>query len=177
MTRVVKSFNASEIDYMFTGALAASYYGTPRTSIDVDIVAQVSKKDADKLVETLRKAQVQVDKRKIEQAIDSDFRILTVKDKKTALHLDVILSNKKLKKKPGTIISLPTFYQTPEELILAKLRMVKVTIPPERAVKDKDDIRAVLKHTRINVKTIEKQAEKENTLYIFKELQKERTKQ
>jgi len=173
----VKSFNASKIDYMFTGALAASYYGTPRTTVDVDIVVQISKENADRLVKTLRKAQVLVSKRKIEQAIDSDFGILTVKDKKTAVHLDVILSNKKLKKKPGTIVNLPTFYQTPEELILAKLRMVKVTIPPERALKDKDDILAVLKYTGINAKTIEKKAEKENTLYIFKELQKERTKQ
>jgi hypothetical protein len=175
--RIVKSFNSSEIDYMFTGALAASYYGTPRTTVDVDIVAQVSKENADRLIETLRKAQVEASKRKVEQAIDSDFRMLTVIDRKTALHLDIILSNKKLKKKPGKIVSLPTFYQTPEELILAKLRMVKVTIPPERALKDKDDIRAVLRHARINIKTIEKQAEKENTLYLFKELQKERTKQ
>lgn len=162
---------------MFTGALAASYYGTPRTTVDVDIVAQVSKENADRLVETLGKAQLRVNKRKIEQAIDSNFRIFTVKDKKTAFQLDIILSDKKLKKKPGTIINLPTFYQTPEELILAKLRMVKVTISPERALKDKDDIRAMLRHTRINVKAIEKRAEKENTLYIFKELQKERTKQ
>lgn len=94
----MKSFNASEIDYMFTGALAASYYGTPRTTVDVDIVAQVSKENADRLIETLRKAQVEASKRKVEQAIDSDFRMLTVIDRKTALHLDIILSNKKLKK-------------------------------------------------------------------------------
>lgn len=173
----MKSFNASEIDYMFTGALAASYYGMPRTTVDVDIIVHVSKENAHRLFETLRKAQVQVNKRKVEQSIGSDFRMLTVRDKKTTLYLDVILSDKKLKKKPGTVVGLSTFYQTPEELILAKLRMIKVTIPRERALKDKDDIRAVLKHTRVNVKAIEKQAKKENTLYIFKELLKERTKQ
>ena len=172
----MKSFNASEIDYMFTGAVAASYYGTPRTTVDVDIVVQVSKENAYRLFETLKKTKVQVNKRKVEQSIDSDFRMLTVRDKKTTLYLDVILSDKKLKKKPGTVVGLPTFYQTPEELILAKLRMIKVTIPRERALKDKDDIRAVLKHARVNVKAIEKQAKKENTLYIFKELLKERTK-
>jgi hypothetical protein len=162
---------------MFTGAVAASYYGTPRTTVDVDIVVQISKENAHRLFETLKKAQVQVNKRKVEQSIDSDFRMLTVTDKKTTLYLDLILSDKKLKKKPGTVVGLPTFYQTPEELILAKLRMIKVTIPRERALKDKDDIGAVLKHTRVNAKAIEKQAKKESTLHIFKELQKKKTKQ
>ncbi|MDH5390816.1 MAG: hypothetical protein OEX10_06660 [Candidatus Bathyarchaeota archaeon] len=40
--RIVKNFNTAGIDYMFTGALAASYYGTPRTTMDVDIVVKVA---------------------------------------------------------------------------------------------------------------------------------------
>ncbi len=172
----MKSLNSSEIDYMFTGAFAASYYGVPRTTADVDIVVQVSRKNADKLIEALRKAQIQMNKRKIAQAIDSDYRIITVEDGKTALRLDIIFSETKLKKKPGTIMGLHSFYQTPEELVLAKLRMIKVTLPAERALKDKNDVNAILEHTRIDVEAVEKQAKKESTLYIFQELQKERTK-
>ena len=40
--RIVNSLNAAELDYMFTGALAASYYGTPRTTTDVDVVVKVA---------------------------------------------------------------------------------------------------------------------------------------
>ena len=35
--------------------------------------------------------------------------------------MGIILSDRKLEKKAGTILGLPTFYQTLEELILAKL--------------------------------------------------------
>lgn len=160
---------------MFTGAIAASYYGTPRTTMDVDIVVKVSEKNVQPLLlEPLRKAGMQVDERKIKAALKSGYNIVTVKDKKTTLTVDVIFSDEKLMKKSGTIAGLPTFYQTPEELILSKLRMIKVTMPPERAVKDKDDVRAVLKHTKVNVKAIEKRAQRENTLTIFKELMRER---
>jgi len=160
---------------MLTGALAASYYGTPRTTIDIDVMVKVSEKNVRSLLlEPLKKAEMQVDERKIRGAFKSGFNVITVRDKRTSFTLDIILSDKKLKKKPGTIASLPTFYQTPEELILSKLRMIKVTVPPERALKDKDDVKAILKHTKVSIKTIEKRAQRESTLNIFKELTRER---
>jgi len=160
---------------MLTGAMAASYYGTPRTTIDMDVMVKVSEKNVQSLLlEPLKKAEMLVNERKIRGAFKSGFNVITIKDKKTSFTLDIILSDKKLKKKPGTIASLPTFYQTPEELILSKLRMIKVTTPPERTLKDKNDIRAVLKHTKVNVKAIEKRAQRESTLIIFKELTRER---
>jgi len=156
---------------MFTGAIAASYYGTPRTTVDVDIIVKVSKNNVQPLLlEPLRKADMMIDEPKIKAALKSGYRIVTVKDKRTTLTVDLIFSDKKLKKKPGTIAGLPTFYQTPEELVLSKLRMIKVTSPRERALKDKDDIRAILKQTKVNKKAIEKQALRENTLAILREL-------
>jgi len=156
---------------MFTGAIAASYYGTPRTTIDVDIVVKVSEKNVQPLLlEPLRKADMLVDERKIKAALKSGYKIVTVKDKRTTLTVDVIFSDKKLTKKPGTVAGLPTFFQTPEELVLSKLRMIKVTTPRERTPKDKDDIKAILKHTKVNKKAIEKQAKRENTLAILREL-------
>jgi hypothetical protein len=44
--RVVESFGAVGLDYMFTRALAASYYGVPRTTMDVDVVVKVTQKEA-----------------------------------------------------------------------------------------------------------------------------------
>ena len=35
---------------MFTGAVAASYYGTPRTTMDVDIIIHIALKEASVLV-------------------------------------------------------------------------------------------------------------------------------
>ena len=41
--RIVNSFNAAGLDYMFTGALAASYYGMPRTTMDVDVMVKIGR--------------------------------------------------------------------------------------------------------------------------------------
>jgi hypothetical protein len=79
----------------------------------------------------------------------------------------IILSDRNLKKKVGTLLGLPTFHQTPEELILAKLRMIKATIPKERALKDEDDIKAILKFTKVDINTIKRQAQNDNTLSIL----------
>ena len=168
--RIVKNFNTAGIDYMFTGALAASYYGTPRTTMDIDIVVKVAREDLQTLVTLLRKTEMQVDERRINEAFDSGFRIITLKDKRTPFTLDIILFDKKLEKKPGTILGLPTFYQTPEGLILSKLRMIKATVPKERALKDKDDVKAILRYTKVNMKALKQRARKENSLSILEEL-------
>ena len=159
---------------MFTGAFAVSFFGTPRTTIDADIMVRITQKEVqNRLVKPLKKAQVQVDEKKISEAFKSGYKIITFKDKRTPFTIDIILSNKRLGKEAGTAFGLPTFFQTPEELILAKLRMIKVTLPPERSQKDRDDIKSILRHTKANIKTIERQAQKETTFTLFKELTKE----
>lgn len=153
---------------MFTGALAASYYGTPRTTMDVDIVVEASRKESlTRLVSALEMAGLEVDRRRIDAALRSSFRIVTVKDAKTPFTVAIILSSVKLDKRPGSIMGLPTFYQTPEGLILAKLRMIKAAVPRERALKDEDDVRAILKHTRVQMNALRKQARRNNTLSIL----------
>ena len=156
---------------MVTGALAASYYGTPRTTMDIDVVVKGTQKDLQpQLLSVLKKAELQVNKEKIDAAFRSGFRIVTLKDRKTPFTLDIILSNKKLKKKAGTILGLPTFYQTPEELVLSKLRMIKATVPKERALKDEDDVKAILRFSKVNMKTLKRQARKDSTLSTLKSI-------
>ena len=168
--RVVKSLNASGIDYMFTGALAASYYGMPRTTMDIDVVVKASREDLRNLIASLRKAEMQVDERRIDRAFESGFRIITLKDGRTPFTLDIILSDKKLEKKHGSILGLPTFYQTPEGLILSKLRMIKATVPRERALKDEDDVKAILRYAKVNVKALKRRSRREGTFSILQEL-------
>ena len=153
---------------MFTGALAASYYGTPRTTMDVDIVVKVARgKVQAQLITALRKAGMQVNEHRIREAFASGFKIVTFKDGKTPFTLDVMFSNKRLEKKAGTILGLPTFYQTPEGLVLSKLRMIKATVPRERALKDEDDVRAILKFTEVDMKILKRRARKDSTLSIL----------
>jgi hypothetical protein len=171
----VESFNSARTDYMFTGALAASYYGTPRTTMDVDIIVRVSfvGKMRIEFVCALKDAGVQVDERKIDSALKSGFKIATFGDSRSPFTLDTIFSGKKLNKRSGTILGLPTFYQTPEELILAKLRMIKATVPRERALKDKEDVRAILKSTEVDMNRLKRKARTNDTLRIFEDILKE----
>ena len=61
--RIVGCFNAVGLDYMFTGALAVSYYGRARTTVDVDVVVAVSGREwRSKLVSTLKEAGLEVDR-------------------------------------------------------------------------------------------------------------------
>lgn len=169
--RIVKNLNTTRTDYMVTGALAASYYGTPRTTMDIDIVVKVAPEQLKThLVAPLSKAEIQVDERKIDDALKSSFKIITLKDKRTPFTLDVILSDKKLEKRRGTILGFPTFYQTPEGLILSKLRMIKATVPKERALKDKDDVKAILRYTDVDMKALKRRAREESAFSILEEL-------
>jgi hypothetical protein len=169
--RIVKNFTTTRTDYMLTGALAASYYGTPRTTMDIDIVVKVApEKLHTHLIAPLGKAEIPVDERRIADAFQSGFKIVTLKDKRTPFTVDVILSDKKLEKTRGTILGLPTFYQTPEGLILSKLRMIKATVPKERALKDKDDVKGILRYTDVDMKALKRRAREESTFSILEEL-------
>jgi len=153
---------------MFTGALAVSYYGRARTTVDVDVVvAVVGRGWRSRLVSGLKGAGLVVDEERIDAALRSGYRIVTFEDGKSPLTVDVILSDVKLVRRAGSILGLATFYQTPEDLILAKLRMVKATVPRERALKDEDDVKAILKFTRVDMDLLERRARESNTLSIL----------
>ena len=142
--RLITCLNNAGIDYMFTGAIAASYYGTPRTTMDVDIIIHTTQKNTAKLKQILQSAGIHPDKQKIDNALNTGYNIATLKDTRTPYSLDLILAKDPLEKRPGTISELPTYIQTPEHLILSKLRMIKATINQGKAAKDEDDIRSIL---------------------------------
>ncbi len=170
--KVVGAFEGANLDYAFTGALATSFYGTPRTTSDIDVIVAVAS-EADlktKLITALHLAGLAVDERKIDSALTSGNKIATFKDTASPYCIDIIFSSEKLDKRAGKIAGLNTFFQSPEGLIAAKLRMIKATLPPERSAKDKTDIRGILKFTKINLEAVKRQAEKDRTLEVFEAL-------
>jgi hypothetical protein len=144
--RLVRCLSDSGLDYAFTGALAVSFYGSPRTTSDVDVMVAVRGGEGDKLkiIEALRCVGLEVDQRKIDDALTSGYNIASFEDWASPYSVDVIFSPDKLDKRPGNVAGLNTFLQLPEGLILAKLRMIKATISRERALKDEEDIKAIL---------------------------------
>jgi hypothetical protein len=172
--RLTRVFDERGLIYGFTGALAASFYGVPRTSVDVDVlVAVVDAGGISDLVVALRKARLVVDEGAVEKALRSDYRIATFKDTETAYTVDVILSSETVDRRKGRVGGVETFFQSPESLVSAKLRMIKATVPKARAQKDVADVKAILKFTKVDLKTIEEKAKREGTFSLFKGIQKE----
>lgn len=155
---------------MLTGALASSYYGEPRTTMDIDVVLRLPRKDLSRLLASLAKAGLAVETERVDTALKAGFRILTFEDTKTPHNVDIILSERKLRRRRGSILGMPTYYQTPEELILTKLHMVKATVDPGRAAKDKQDIRSIIHFTKVKLEAVKRSAEKETTLELLREL-------
>ena len=169
--KIISAFNKADLDYAFTGALATSFYGVPRTTSDVDVIVSIASETnvKPKLIEVLRLAGLTVEERKIDMALNSGFRIATFKDKTSPYSIDIILLDK-LEKKAGKIAGLDTFFQSPEDLIAAKLRMIKATVPPERTAKDKADVKSILAFTKVDIEAVKRQACKDNTLEEFEAL-------
>jgi len=169
--RLARGFEKAHVEYAFTGALAASFYGASRTTVDVDVVVEVATgKGRAGLISALKSAGLVVDEREVERAFESGYGIARLRDSKTAYTVDVILSASKLAKRAGSVGGVRVFFQAPEDLVLAKLRMIKATVPRERAVKDEEDVKAILKFAKVDVDDIRKRAKKKSTLPLFESL-------
>jgi hypothetical protein len=169
--RLIAGFGDSGLDYAFTGALATSFYGVPRTTTDIDVVVALSgERDvAGKVGGALREAGLEVDLRKIDMALESGYRIASFEDKASPYTLDVIFVDT-VRKNAGIVAGLSTFFQAPDDLVLAKLRMVKATKPRSRAVKDEEDVKAILEFTELDLDAVKAQAKHDGTLAILEEL-------
>lgn len=169
--RLAEAFGKVGLDYAFTGALATSFYGLPRTTTDVDLFIHVTNRTAkSKLVSALERVALRVDAGKVDRAFSSGYSIATFADRKTAYSVDVIFSDRKLPKRAGTIGAVQTFFHAPEDLISAKLRIIKAKLSEERVLKDKEDVRAILKFTDVNIDAVRKKAKRETTLVILEAL-------
>ena len=168
---IVTALNNSGIKYMLTGAIAVSYYGTPRTTMDADIILQISKKRIQKqLIDPLQQINLKIDIEKILNALTSDYRIISLQDKESPFTLDIIFTDENIQRREGRILGLPTFYQLPEDLILAKLRMIKATMSEERAYTDRADIKAILQYTKVDQDVLRRKANQQNDLHLLEKI-------
>jgi hypothetical protein len=151
--------------------MAASYYGRPRTTMDVDFMIQLSIDDLDELLDRLARLGLKINRARVKRQLGSGYNIISLEDKHSENRVDLIIQTEgRLERRQGRALGLRSYYQPPELLILSKLRMIKATLPRERSQKDKDDIVAILAFTRVNRRRILDQARREGTLEIFREI-------
>jgi hypothetical protein len=150
--------------------MAVSYFGRPRTTMDLDLVIMTRPEDFEKLVGVIRRAGLKASKKKIASAWQSGYRMVTCLDKRSPYSLDIILSVEPLQRVRGSLLGIQVFYQKPEDLILAKLRMIRSTEDPERKVIDKSDVRSILVSRKINLGALMDDAKRQGTATILQEL-------
>jgi hypothetical protein len=160
---LVIHFNKEKLDYAITGAVAASYYGVPRTTVDVDFVVNLSPRERRRFLKSLETVSVKADPRRIQQQLKSGYTVITVEDTLAPRQADLILSDAPIERRKGTIMGVKAYFQTPESLILAKLRMIKATLPPDRSFKDREDIRNIIANTRVNKRKLRSLAKEQGT--------------
>jgi len=153
-----------------TGALAVSYFGRPRTTMDLDLVIKAHPEDFEKLSNILVRAGLKTSVAKIASAWSSGYRIITCRDTRSPHSLDIILSEKPLRRIKGTLLGMRVFYHEPSQLILAKLRMIKSTRDPERQAIDKADIRSIMASRKIPLRALRKGAKRDGTIAILQGL-------
>ena len=131
---------------------------------------QVSATNRNRLLGVLEVIGLNVERNHMKRQLDAGYNVITLHDKHSPQQADLIIQTRgRLVRRGGTLLGLKTYYQTPESLILAKLRMIKATLPRERSLKDKDDIRAIIHNTEVDRRKIIRQARRETTLAIFRE--------
>lgn len=113
---------------------------------------------------------MKADTEKIRRQLESGYNVISVADKLSPYTADLILVKNPPKRRRGTVMGVKAYFQSPESLILAKLRMIKATMPRERSQKDRDDIKAILANTRVDKRRIIDQAKRESTIEIFREI-------
>lgn len=173
--RVIRALNRTDHEYMFTGALASSYYGTPRSTTDIDIVIRVEDRELHRVSQLLAEARLEIKEDTFERVLDSGYGIVTIRDRLTPYSVDLIMTEEHLERRACTILGEPTYIQSPESLILAKLRMIRATLDPLKSSKDREDIRSIVRHTRVDMERVRSRAEQENTLGILETLDNSHT--
>jgi len=120
----------------------------------------------------MEEAGAKADLQKIRRQLKSRYNVITVADRISPHTADLILVREPPERRKGTVQGVKTYFQSPESLILAKLRVIKAKMQRERSQTDRDDIRAILANTRVSRRRIMENARRETTLPIFRQLER-----
>ena len=125
---VITCFERLKIPYFVTGSFASIYYGEYRTTVDIDIVAQVRAEHIAPLVAAFQPPDFYISDDGVRDAVKTRFQFNII-DMSTALKIDVIiesgdefdLSRRSRVKRIEAAPSLDTWFASPEDVIIKKL--------------------------------------------------------
>jgi hypothetical protein len=123
---VSRRFDEAGIPYMVTGSLAMSFYTTPRMTRDIDVVAEIERRDIDRLVQ-LFEPDYYISLEAVSEAV-RDRSSFNVIEQSSITKVDVFPRKRDrfresefARRRRVSITDFDTWLVTAEDLILAKL--------------------------------------------------------
>ena len=144
---VLGRLNEASLDYMLTGSMASNYWGTPRTTHDLDFVLLITADQVDQLVSCFETGFF-IQRESVRSAFQPPFQF-NVLDEQSALKADFWLLQEKPIERSAfqrrlrvDIFGVPAWIATAEDIILHKLYWNQIT-PSERQLLDAAGVYAV----------------------------------
>jgi hypothetical protein len=129
MRHVIHALEASGIGYMITGSQASAYYGEPRFTRDIDIVAELHEDQIGQFVGFFPPEDYYCDEEMIRKAIRQKSQFKSIHSK-SGLKIDVILKKAAAfsreefsRRKRGAVLEgLEAYFAAPEDVIIKKMQ-------------------------------------------------------
>ncbi len=135
----------------------------------MDFIVHVAPRGMEKFLTGLESIGLRVNGDRVKRRLEAGNNLISVQDRLSPHTTDFILT-RKVERRKGTLSGLIAYYETPESLLLAKLRMIKDARPRRRSYKDEEDIKAILANTRINMGSVTRTAKHDTTGEILRDV-------
>jgi len=173
LAKIAKILEKLNIPYVVTGGIAVTVWGRPRFTADIDIVIELIPRDINLLAKELLALDknVYISKEAIQDALEKrgEFNFI---HPQSSLKVDFWIVKDNFNKQeikrgiPKKIGNQRINFVSPEDLILSKLLWYKLS----KSDRQLEDIKSVLKISKVNLKYLKNWAKKQTTIKILEEI-------
>jgi hypothetical protein len=145
--RITAALDHAGIGYMLSGSFASAYYGTPRSTQDIDLVIAATPGQLRTFVESLPNNEYYAN---LEAALEAQKRqsLFNVIDLATGWKIDLIICKARAfsqeefrRRQPANLQGISLFVASPEDIVLSKLEWSKLA----QSKRHIEDVAGVLK--------------------------------
>lgn len=171
LLKITQILEELEISYLVTGGIAVAIWGSPRSTLDIDIIINIRKEQISSLVVAFKRISPAgyADEKMAKKALKEkgEFNFI---DSETGLKIDFWVQKedafsqnefqRRVLKKFG---SKKAWFISPEDLILRKLQWYKLT----ETSKHLEDIKSIMKISKVDREYIDHWAKQQSTSEIL----------
>ena len=150
LQRIATALDQNDVAYMLTGSFASAYYGTPRSTQDIDIIIETSPAQLSSFVNSLPVDQYYVDLDAALQALKAES-MFNVVDRSAGWKIDFIFrksrpfSREEFRRRiRAHLQGVSVFVASTEDIVIAKLEWSKLA----QSQRQIDDVAAILRIRR-----------------------------